>query len=79
MPGTLEKLDKVEATDLPKLSFKIPLMPEVNLGDYQSVRLPYEFTAPGKERLDQALEELQQMYGTTETVSVYTGRRLYPP
>ena len=43
-------------------------MPEVNLGDYQSVRLPYEFTAPGKEKLDQALEELQQMYGTTETV-----------
>jgi trigger factor len=67
-PGTLEKLDKVEGTDLPKLTFKVPLMPEVNLGDYQSVRLPYEFTAPGKEKLDQALEELQQMYGTTETV-----------
>ena len=67
-PGTLEKLDKVEGTDLPKLTFKVPLMPEVNLGDYQSVRLPYQFTAPGKEKLDQALEELQQMYGTTETV-----------
>jgi len=44
------------------------VMPEVSLGDYQSVRLPYEFNAPGKEKLDQALEELQQMYGTTETV-----------
>jgi len=66
--GTLEKLDKVDGTDLPKLTFKVPLMPEVNLGDYQSVRLPYEFSAPGEEKLDQALEELQQMYGTTETV-----------
>ncbi len=43
-------------------------MPEVELGDYQKVRLPYEFTAPGEEKLHQALEELQQMYGTTETV-----------
>ena len=67
-PGTLEKLEKIEGKDLPKLTFKVPLMPEVNLGDYLSVRLPYEFTAPGKEKLDQALEELQQMYGTTETV-----------
>ncbi|MGA7194191.1 MAG: trigger factor [Anaerolineales bacterium] len=66
--GTLEKLDKADGTDLPKLTFKVPLMPEVNLGDYQSVRLPYEFTAPGPEKLDQALEELQQMYGTTEAV-----------
>ncbi len=63
--GTLEKIDGKE---LPKLTFKVPLMPDVNLGDYQSVRLPYEFTAPGQEKLDQALEELQQMYGTTETV-----------
>jgi trigger factor len=66
--GTLEKLDKVDGTDLPKLTFKVPLMPEVDLGDYQSVRLLYNFTAPGPEKLDQALEELQQMYGTTETV-----------
>jgi trigger factor len=66
--GTLEKLEKIEGKELPKLTFKVPLMPEVNLGDYQSVRLAYEFIAPGKEKLDQALEELQQMYGTTETV-----------
>ena len=66
--GTLEKLEKIEGKDLPKFTFKVPLMPEVDLGDYQEIRLPYEFTAPGKEKLDQALEELQQMYGTTETV-----------
>ena len=63
--GTLEKIDGKE---LPKLTFKVPLMPEVELGDYQKVRLPYDFAAPGSEKLEQALEELQQMYGTTETV-----------
>ena len=66
--GTLEKLEKIEGKELPKFTFKVPLMPEVDLGDYQKVRLPYEFATPGKEKLDQALEELQQMYGTTETV-----------
>ena len=66
--GTLEKLDKGEGQELPKFTFKVPLMPEVDLGDYQNVRLAYEFTAPGKEKLNQTLEELQQMYGTTETV-----------
>jgi len=67
-PGTLEKLEKIEGKDLPKFTFKVPLMPEVDLGDYHAVRLPYEFAVPGKEKLDQALEELRQMYGTTETV-----------
>ena len=66
--GSLEKLEKVEGKDLPKFTFKVPLMPEVDLGDYHVVRLPYEFTVPGEEKLDQALEELRQMYGTTETV-----------
>ena len=67
-PGTLEKLEKVDGQELPKFTFKVPLMPEVELGDYQKVRLPYEFTAPGPEKLNQAIEELQQMYGTTEAV-----------
>jgi trigger factor len=58
----------VDGTETPKFSFKVPLMPEVKLGDYRTARLPYEFQAPGKEKLDQALEELQQMYSSTETV-----------
>ncbi len=67
-PGTLEKIDKIDGTDLPKLTFKVPLAPEVVLGDYHSLRVPYEFKAPGPEKLDQALEDLRQMYSTTETV-----------
>jgi len=64
-PGSLEKID---GTDLPKFTFKVPLAPKVELGDYHKIRLPYEFQPPDPEKLDQALEELQQMYGTTETV-----------
>jgi trigger factor len=64
-PGTLEK---IESMDPPKLIFRVPLVPTVELGDYLSVRVPYEWTAPGPEKLDEALRDLRQMYGTTETV-----------
>ena len=67
-PAAAGSLEKIDGTETPKFTFKVPLMPEVSLGDYQSIRLPYDFQAPGKEKLDQALEELQQMYGSTETV-----------
>ena len=67
-PAAAGSLEKVDGTETPKFTFKVPLMPEVHLGDYKSARLPYEFQSPGKEKLDQALEELQQMYSSTETV-----------
>jgi trigger factor len=63
--GTLEKID---GTETPQITFTVPLKPEVSIGDYQKVRLPYEFHAPGPDKLEQALLELQQMYGSTETV-----------
>jgi trigger factor len=46
----------------------VPLAPEVDLGDYHSVRLPYEWTPPAAQEVDKAIEDLRQMYGTTETV-----------
>jgi len=64
-PGALEK---VESMDPPKFVFRVPLAPTVDLGDYLSVRVPYEWTAPGEDKLTEALEEFRQMYGTTETV-----------
>jgi trigger factor len=63
--GTLESVDNLEP---PKLTFRVPLAPEVDLGDYHSIRLPYEWSAPGKKEVDKALEDLRQMYATTETV-----------
>ncbi|HTP03217.1 MAG TPA: trigger factor [Anaerolineales bacterium] len=67
-PAAAGSLEKIEGTETPRFTFKVPLRPEVVLGDYKVIRLPYEFHAPGPEKLQQALEELQQMYGTTETV-----------
>jgi trigger factor len=67
-PAAAGSLEKIDGTETPRLTFKVPLRPQVSLGDYHEVRLPYEFQAPGPEKLDQALEELQQMYGSTETV-----------
>jgi trigger factor len=63
--GTLESVDSVEP---PKFTFRIPLAPEVDLGDYHSVRLPYEWAAPDEQAVEAALEELRQMYAATENV-----------
>ncbi len=64
-PGALEK---IESMDPPKFIFRVPLAPTVDLGDYLSVRVPYEWSAPGEEKVTEALEEMRQMYSTTETV-----------
>jgi trigger factor len=63
--GTLEKIDSLEP---PKLTFRVPLAPEVDLGDYRSIRLPYEWTTPDEKAVDAAIEDLRQMYATTENV-----------
>jgi trigger factor len=67
-PAAAGSLEKIEELDPPKLTFRVPLAPEIDLGDYRSIRLPYEWSAPGKKELDEALKEMQQMYATTETV-----------
>lgn len=64
-PGSLEK---VESFDPPTFIFTVPLRPEVDLGDYRTLRKEYAFEEPGTEALDEKLEELQKMYATTETV-----------
>jgi trigger factor len=63
--GSLESIDNLEP---PKLTFRVPLAPEVDLGDYRSVRLPYEWVGPGEKEIDAALEDLRQMYASTENV-----------
>lgn len=67
-PAAAGSLEKVEGDETPKLTFRVPLSPEVSLGDYRAIRAPYEFVAPGPERLDEAIQELRQVYATTETI-----------
>lgn len=67
-PAAAGALEKIESMDPPKFVFRVPLAPTVDLGDYLSVRVPYEWTAPGPEKLEEALQDFRQMYATTETV-----------
>jgi trigger factor len=67
-PAAAGSLEKIDELDPPKLTFRVPLAPEIDLGDYRSIRYPYEWAPPGEKELDEALNEMRQMYATTETV-----------
>ncbi len=67
-PSGPGKVDKIDDLDMPKFTFIVPLMPTVDLGNYRSVRLPYEWSAPGEDKVDESIEELRRMHSKTETV-----------
>jgi trigger factor len=67
-PGAAGSLESIDNLQPPKFTFKVPLAPEVDLGDYLKIRKPYDWSAPGQKEVDAALEDLRQMYATTETV-----------
>ena len=67
-PGASGALESIDSLEPPKLTFRVPLAPKVDLGDYRSLRLPYEWTVPDEKEVDAAIEDLRQMYATTENV-----------
>lgn len=67
-PGAAGSLESIDSLEPPKLTFRVPLAPEVDLGDYLSIRMPYEWSAPSEEDVNKAIEDLRQMYATTENV-----------
>ena len=67
-PGAAGSLESVDSLQPPKFTFRVPLAPEVDLGDLHSIRMPYEWAAPGEEDVDKVIEDLRQMYSTTENV-----------
>jgi trigger factor len=67
-PGASGTLESVDALEPPRLTFKVPLAPEVDLGKYQSIRLPYKWKVPSQVEVDEAIEELRRVHATTETV-----------
>ncbi len=67
-PGAAGALESIDSLEPPKLTFRVPLAPEVDLGDIHSLRMPYEWSAPDEKAVDAALEDLRQMYATTENV-----------
>ena len=67
-PGAAGSLESIDSLEPPRLTFRVPLAPEVDLGDYHSIRMPYEWTPPDEEALEAGIEDLRQMYATTENV-----------
>jgi len=67
-PAAAGSLENIEGAETPKFTFLVPLLPDVKLGDYHKVRLAYAFEEPGQDKLEEAIDELRQMYATTETV-----------
>ena len=63
-PGTLEDFK----LDPPMLKFLIPLSPTVELGDYRSIRIPYECPSVSDEEIDEAITELRERQVVYEPV-----------
>lgn len=57
-PGTLEKID--EEKQPPVFEFRVPLSPEVKLGDYKDIRLPYEDKAVKDADIENVLTNLRE-------------------
>jgi len=65
--GSLEKVENLE--NKPRFTFTVPLAPTISLGDYRSIRLPYDWKEPGEDKVEDAINELRQMYAKTESVN----------
>ncbi|TLM97619.1 hypothetical protein FDZ73_24740, partial [bacterium] len=67
-PGAPGSLDEVISTEPLKLSFIVPLAPEVALGDYNAIRQNYEAPAVSDDQVTEYLHRLQTSYATAEPV-----------
>ncbi|MFN2198891.1 MAG: trigger factor [Anaerolineales bacterium] len=64
-PGMLENISSVEPV---KFEFLVPLQAEVDLHDYQDVRIPYELAAVDEQDVENAINELRGRHAVIETV-----------
>jgi len=67
-PSAAGALENIESLDPPKFIFTVPLLPTVDLGDYKSTRLPYEWVEPAESKVEEEIQNLRRMYATSETV-----------
>ncbi len=64
-PGALEEILSQEP---PKFSFRIPLEPEIHLGDYRAIRQEYHLDPIADKDVEDYLHRLQTSYATAEPV-----------
>jgi trigger factor len=67
-PGAPGSLEKVQEEEPVKFTFVVPLAPEVDLGDYHAVRLPYEPPQVPDSEVDSFIERLRSSYASYEQV-----------
>lgn len=67
-PYTAGQLDNIDGYDPLVLSFVVPLEPEVKLGDYHSIRRPYEPKTIEDGDVDDVLENLRDRQAVLEPV-----------
>jgi trigger factor len=54
------KLENIASLDPLTLEFKVPLMAEVKIGDYRSIRIPYEFQAITDQDVEEVINNLRR-------------------
>ena len=64
-PGTLKE---IVSTDPPTFELLVPLKPEVDLGEYRNLRLPFEPPTVDEEMVEQVIESYRQMFAVVEPV-----------
>ncbi|HEB64152.1 MAG TPA: hypothetical protein ENJ02_01235, partial [Chloroflexi bacterium] len=64
-PGILEEITEMDPLTL---VFTVPLEPEVKLGEYKELRIPYEYEAPSDEDVDEYIDTLRQQQAVVTTV-----------
>jgi trigger factor len=62
-PGSLEKVDNI---DPPKFEFLVPLRAKVELGDYRSVSIPYDYEPVTDEDVNRSIQELRDRQAVME-------------
>lgn len=62
-PGGTPALDKYEAEPL-SLTFRVPLRPVVELGDYQELRVPYDEAQVNPDEVDKLIDDLRKEHTT---------------
>ncbi len=67
-PGAPGSLEKIVSTDPLIVTFRIPKEPEIELGDYHSLKLSFEPKAVEDSQIEGVLQSLRSSYATTESV-----------
>jgi trigger factor len=64
-PGTLEN---IASTEPPVFEFVVPLKAEITLGDYRSIRIPYELQEVTDEDVDEVIQSIREQQAILEPV-----------